>query len=32
VTIPAKGGTTYEIRMYSSTVPSVELQLRAALR
>ena len=32
VTIPARGGTTYEIRMYSSTVPSVELQLRAALR
>ncbi len=32
VTIPARAGVTYEIRMYSATVPSVWLELRASLR
>ena len=32
VTIPARAGVTYEIRMYSATVPSVGLELRASLR
>jgi hypothetical protein len=32
VTIPVRSGNTYEIRMYSERVPSVELELRAALQ
>ena len=32
VTVPARTGATYEIRMYSATVPSVGLELRASLR
>ena len=31
-TIPARAGATYEIRMFSSKVPSVELELRASLQ
>ena len=31
-TIPVKAGATYEIRMYSAKVPSVELELRASLQ
>ena len=30
--LPASTGTTYEIRMYSPVVPSVELELLASLR
>ena len=32
VTIPAKAGVTYEIRMFSARVPSVVLELLASLR
>lgn len=32
VTLPVRAGFTYEIRMYSAIVPSVELVLRASLR
>jgi hypothetical protein len=32
VTVPAAAGATYEIRMYSATVPSVELELRTSLQ
>ena len=32
VTVPAAAGGTYEIRMYSATVPSVELELRTSLQ
>lgn len=32
VTIPVRAGGTYEIRMYSAQVPSVELELRASLQ
>jgi len=31
-TLPALAGSTYEIRMYSPVVPSVELELQASLR
>ena len=32
VTVPVRAATTYEIRMFSDKVPSVELELRASLK
>ena len=32
VTIPVRAGRTYEIRMFSAKVPSVELELRTSLQ
>ena len=32
VTIPVRAGATYEIRLYSPKIPTVELELRASLR